>query len=241
MGFLNLLFKAKRDKKIKSAQIIFYFILFGANPFVARFFQSQPRPLFWEVRLNLHIKGNYLVYDQNRRLEGSYSGHFRWQGLMEPDEPDIILYHWPTEVLSWEVLEKEKKEDREMTVSRSSNPPQLKVGTFLRQEEAFWLDFVLENPADSSSPPPIESKIIWPASFIRNLIVNGLRYNDYLKNGSNKIAVPVNEMTKSEFRRNFSWKWSYPADYPSLNLNELGTEYEVEIELYIKSHYKKAL
>lgn len=207
----------------------------------ASFFQSRPNPLFWEVRFNLYIKGNYLFYDQDRNLEGSFQGHFRWLGLMEPDEPDIILYHWQTEVVSWEVSEKEKKGDREMTFSRSSNPPHLKVGTFLRQEEAFWLDFVLEPPLDSFSPFPIESKIIWPASFIRNLTVNGLRYNDFLKSGSNKISVPVKEMTKPEFRRTFSWKWSYPSNYPRLDFKEFGTEHEVEITLYIKSHYEKSL
>lgn len=211
------------------------------NSISANIFQSRPKPLFWEVRLNLYIKGNYLFHDQSRNLEGSYSGHFRWQGLMEPDEPDIILYHWQSEVVSWQVSEKEKREDQEMTVSRSSNPPQLKVGTFLRQEEAFWLDFILENPPDSFSPSLIEPKIILPASFIRNLIFNGLRYNDYLKNGSNKISVPVNEMNQPELRRNFSWLWSYPSNYPHLDLNELGTEHKVDVELYIKSHYKKTL
>ncbi len=231
-------FLLKANKNLLN-QVIFCLIGLIINSLPEGASQLKPWPSFWEVKINLFIKGNYLLFDQNRSLEGCYHGQFRWQGLLEPDEPDLILYHWQTEVLSWEVLEKEKKGDKETAFSRSSNPPRLKVGTFLREDEAFWLDFFLEDPSDSFSPSQIKRKLILPASFIRNLIVNGLRYNDFLKGGSNKIFVPIKEMAKPEFHQNFSWKWSYPPSYPKLHLNEFGEEHEVNVTVQIKSHYKK--
>lgn len=201
--------------------------------------QFRPEPLYWEIKLNLVLKGSYFFSDQERSIEGTFRGHFLWQGLLEPDEPDIILYHWQTETLSWEISEKEKKEGRETNISSSLKPPRFKVNAFLREGEVFWLDLLLEKEASTFSSSEFEPQLILPASYLRDLVVNGLRYNDYLRAGSNKISIPVKEMTRPEYRQSFSWKWSYPPSYPRLNLNELGEEHEVKIDLHLKAHFKK--
>jgi hypothetical protein len=231
--------RSQRTRNPAAAYLFLFFIWLASWLTVAGFSQSRPKPLYWEIKLNLTLKGSYLFSDKDRSVEGTFRGHFLWQGLLEPDEPDIILYHWQTETLSWEISEKEKREGKETNVPCSLKPPRFKVNVFLREGEVFWLDLLLEKEAASFPSSEFEHQLILPASYLRDLVVTGLRYNDYLQEGSNKISLPVKEMTGPEYRQNFSWKWSYPRSYPRLNLNELGTEHEVKIDLHLRAHYKK--
>jgi len=231
----------QRRRNPPPGQLIFLilsFIWIASSWTTAGFSQSGPKPLYWEIKLDLILKGSYLFSDKERSIEGNFHGHFLWQGLLEPDEPDIILYHWQTETLIWEISEKEKREGKETNVPCSLKP-RFKVNAFLREGEVFWLDLLLEKEASTFSPSEFETQLVLPASYLRDLVVNGLRYNDYLQAGSNKISIPVKEMNRPEYRQSFSWKWSYPRSYPRLNLNELGEEHEVKIDLHLKAHYKK--
>lgn len=230
--------RSQRTRYPAAAYLFLFFILLASWLTAASLSQSWPRPLYWEIKLNLTVKGSYLFSNKDRNVEGTFRGHFLWQGLLEPDEPDIILYHWQTETLSWEISEKEKKGGKETNVPCCLKP-WFKVNAFLREGEVFWLDLLLEKEASIFSPSEFESQLILPASSIRNLVVNGLRYNDYLRAGSNKISIPVKEMASPEYRQSFSWKWSYPRSYPRLNLNEFGEEHEVKIDLHLKAHFTK--
>ncbi|MCX7973458.1 MAG: hypothetical protein N3B16_03050 [Candidatus Aminicenantes bacterium] len=199
----------------------------------------KQKPLFWEIKLNLSLKGRYSLHQAIQTIEGNFHGHFRWLGLIEPDEPDVILFQWQSEVISWEMVEKEKRKNQEIGTFHSTFAPKLKVEAFIRQDDAFWLDFFLEGLSIPFSQPEPEQKLILPSSFIKDQIINDLRYNDHLKAGSNKIFIPLKEMNQPEYRQNFSWKWSYPPDYSILSSIKSGTEHEVQGELFIKAHFKK--
>lgn len=204
----------------------------------AQYSATKPQALFWEVKLNLFLKGSYSFQQADRYLEGYYRGHFRWQGLIEPDEPDVILFQYQNERISWEIMEREKRKDQEISFHRSSLAPELKVEAFILEGEAFWLDFFMESfPIPFSWPTPRQNLIL-PASFIKEQVINNLRYNDHLRAGSNKIFIPLKGLAQPEFRQNFFWKWSYPANYPQLGSHELGSEHEVLVELIIKSRHK---
>jgi len=232
--------KSQRKRNPAAAYLLLFFVSLVSWLTIAGFSQSRPRPLYWEIKINLILRGSYLFSDKDRNVEGVFRGHFLWQGLLEPDEPDIILYHWQTETLSWEISEKEKREGKETNIPCSLKP-RFKVNAFLREGEVFWLDLLLEKEASTFSPSEFEPHLVLPASYLQNLVFNGLRYNDYLQAGSNKISIPVKEMSRPEYRQSFSWKWSYPRSYPRLNLNELGEEHEVKIDLHLKAHFEKKL
>lgn len=227
-------------KKISLFRLLIIFPFFLDHSYFPLNHYSSIRPegLFWEVNLNLFLKGSYACQQDDRYFEGYYRGHFRWQGLIEPDDPDVILFPYQCERVSWEIIEKEKRKGQEIFSHQPSLAPELKVEAFILEGEAFWLDFFMESfPIPFSLPDP-RQKLILPASYIKEQRINNLRYNDYLKVGSNKVFIPVKGLAQPEYRQTFFWKWSYPPHYPHLGTHELGTEHEVVVELVIKSRYQ---
>jgi len=195
-------------------------------------------PRFWQIILELQLEGTYCWHQENHTFQGAFSGAWRWQGLMEPDEPDVILFHLETEVLKWEVKEKDlvAGQERAALVS-SSSPPRFRVGSFLRQADAFYLDFFLEPIAIPLGLPAPPHRLFLPASASQDLRWEQMRYNEYVSHGSNWVVVPAKEICGRDYEKNFAWSWTFPHIYARPASPDLTSEHQVKLILQIKPRY----
>lgn len=201
-------------------------------------FTAGQIPRFWEVSLNIQVEGNYSCRLEGRQLEGIFSGSFRWEGVMEPDEPDVILYHFRTHVLFWEVKEKETSgQVSSGFLPVASDPPGLAVTTFLRQGDLFDLHFFIKSFSTPLSSTRPKYRLIMPASFGQDFRGESVRYNDYVFDGSNRIAVSAKELFTRDLSQIITWSWRFPRQPSSEQGEEFRTEHRVKVELNLKRRF----
>lgn len=201
-------------------------------------FTAGQIPRFWEVSLNIQVEGNYSCRLEGRQLEGIFSGSFRWEGVMEPDEPDVILYHFRTHVLFWEVKEKETSgQVSSGFLPVASDPPGLAVTTFLRQGDLFDLHFFIKSFSTPLSSTRPKYRLIMPASFGQDFRSESVRYNDYVFDGSNRIAVSAKDLFTRDLSQIITWSWRFPRQPSSEQGEEFRTEHRVKVELNLKRRF----
>lgn len=199
----------------------------------------EQAPRFWQITLELQLEGTYCSRQENHTFQGAFSGAWRWQGVMEPDEPDVILFHLETEVLKWELREKDLVAGKERAVLvSSSSPPRLKVDCLLRQADAFYLDFFLEPLAIPVGVTTPHHRLLLPASASQDLQWERMHYNEYVSHGSNWVVVPAKEIYSQDYEKNFSWSWTFPPGSVLPESSELTSEHQVKLILRIKAHFK---
>ncbi len=201
-------------------------------------FATDQIPRFWEVSLNIQVEGTYACRQDGRQLEGTFAGFFCWEGLMEPDEPDVILYHLRTDVRSWEVKEKEAGSSVSSGfLPVASDPPVLTVTTFLRRGDLFDLHFFISSffvPLSLSRPG---CRLIMPASSGQDLRNQNVRYNDYVFEGSNRVAISADELFSRESHHTITWSWRFPPDGLRKEVQEFRSEHRVRVKLEIKPRF----
>jgi len=187
-------------------------VLRGALPFLwffstAGVMRPLPRPTWWEIRLALSVRGNYAV----RNLETNYAGEFdfraQWEGTMEQDGEDFLLYHTRTDSPHWEIREKGSRPDstRTMTEKETAERPRLRVNYIIRQDRELRFAFEVEGiriPLDSCKE---KFDLVLPRS--KELSGTGAGYDDSISKGSNYIAIGDDALGRGHLERSFSWEW----------------------------------
>jgi len=187
-------------------------LLWGALPFLWLLTtpgapRLLPRPQWWEIRLALTVRGDYTV----RELETTFAGEFEfralWEGTMERDGVDFLLYHTKTEAPHWEIREKAARPNatRILTEKETAEKPRLRVNYIMRQDRELRFDFEVEGiriPLDSSAE---KFDLVLPRS--KESSGEGAGYCDSISKGSNLIAIGDDALARDRLERSFSWEW----------------------------------
>jgi hypothetical protein len=191
-------------------------VLQGALPFLWLFTTAGaprllPRPPWWEIQLALSVRGEYTVRDLGTTFTGEFEFRAQWEGTMEQDGVDFLLYHTKTDVLHWEIREKaaRPKPTLILTEKETAEKPQLRVNYIMRQDRELHFNFEVEGiriPLDAS---PEKFDLVLPRS--RELSGEGASYCDSISKGSNLIAIGDDALDRGRLERSFSWEWKRQA------------------------------
>jgi hypothetical protein len=187
-------------------------VLRGALPFLWLFTAAGaprllPRPPWWEIRLALSVRGEYTVRDLGTTFTGEFEFRAQWEGTMEQDGVDFLLYHTKTDVPHWEIREKAARPNptRILTEKETAEKPRLLVKYIMRQDRELRIDFEVEGiriPLDAS---PEKFDLILPRS--KELSGEGASYCNSISKGSNLIAIGDDALDRGRLERSFSWEW----------------------------------
>jgi hypothetical protein len=187
-------------------------VLRGALPFLwflttAGAPRLLPRPPWWEIRLALSVRGDYTVKCLETTCAGEFELRAQWEGAMEQDGVDFLLYHTRTDVPHWEVREKAARPNatRILTEKETVERPRLRVNYIMRQDRELRFDFEVEGiriPLDSF---PEKFDLVLPRS--KELSGEGAGYCDSISKGNNLITIGDDALDRGRLERSFSWEW----------------------------------
>jgi hypothetical protein len=180
--------------------------------FVGLVAAASPRGLgaaspWWEVRFLLTVRGDYAVKGLATSSVGEFAYRACWEGTMEPDGPDFLLYHTKTEVLDWEIREKTTRPDgtRVLTEKDVADRPRLRLNYILRLGRELRFLFEAQGVAIPLESSPEKFDLVFPCS--TEFGDMGAVYDASISKGKNLIAVGADALEKPILEKSFSWEW----------------------------------
>jgi hypothetical protein len=201
--------RGRRRKEFRGRAVSVWRVILPA--FGLLFAASDPGtsgpPSWWEIRLHLTAKGQYTV----KELETTYSGEFlyraQWQGTMERDGADFLLYYTTMEPQAWELREKASPPGaaRVMTEKETREKPRLRVNYVLRKGADILFDFEVAGFPIPLNPSADKFDLVFPRSRERAAAED--TYGRFVVKGKNLVSVDEQDLGKRPLERSFSWEW----------------------------------
>jgi hypothetical protein len=165
---------------------------------------SSP-PYWWYMELHISVQGEYRMTEEDLPLSGRYRYSFSWQGSMERDNGDYILYQGNSDRLSLQWHEALKNRSRDMS---QLIKPEIHVNYVVRKGGSIHVDFNISPVSSGSKQSPMGMAIHFPQSAEHEIIDSSARYNRWIRQGSNSIALVEEQLYKQmETAGRFNWKW----------------------------------
>jgi hypothetical protein len=167
----------------------------------------HPGPPWWEVRIDLAVRGEYTIKDFGVTFAGQFSGRTRWHGSMEPDGPDFLLYYTTADVPEWEIVEKTALPNatRIVTQKADTQKPRLRVNYIIRQGDDLRFDFEVDGVLVPLSDSPEKFKLVLPRS--KECFGEGTGYGESISKGNNLVAMGAEGLESGHAEKSFSWEW----------------------------------
>jgi hypothetical protein len=180
--------------------------LLGLAAAVSPLNPSQKSP-WWEVRFALTVRGNYTVRESEATFAGDFTYKARWEGTMETDGPDVLLYPTKAEVQSWEIREKADPPGSNRVLSEKDVPgePRLRVNYILRQDQELRLYFEVEGFVIPLHASPEKFELVLPSS--REPAGEESPYDPSVKKGTNVVWIGEEDLANATLEKSFSWEW----------------------------------
>lgn len=234
-------------KKGRPAVSFSFFLLFVA---VCQFLLSTPSaqnlqslqsPLYWELRINLHLKGNYEV----KEGEKTYSGHFtfetEWIGCFEEDQDDYLMYSIDRKLIQWEAQEKVKGPEETKILETKDFPvvPELDLHYILKETDFVHFNFVVSGFNVPLASSEFKHNLILPATAENTKMSPDDFYSPFIVKGTNQVQLPLKNFFGERIMTSFSWswenrKWTQKGDTAVL----FDRAHDVEVEVTVVPHYK---
>jgi hypothetical protein len=165
------------------------------------------RPAWWEVRFQLTARGDYTVKDSGTTYSGEFLYRAQWDGTMERDGADFLLYYAATEPQAWEVREKASLQSatRIMTDKESAEKPGLRLNYVLRQGADILFDFDVGGVRIPLNSSPDKFDLVLPRS--REHAGEEDMYNEFVSKGKNRVFVDEKDLGERPLEKSFSWEW----------------------------------
>jgi hypothetical protein len=162
---------------------------------------------WWEVRFALIVRGDYAIKDFEKAFAGEFAYRARWEGTMEQDGADFLLYHVGTDVQGWEIREKASLPDatRILTEQEVSERPRLLLNYILRQGRTLRFDFEVQGIRIPLGPSLEKFDLVLPCS--KEPPEEGAVYNASISKGTNEISIGEDGLEKGTLEKSFSWEW----------------------------------
>ena len=200
------------------------------------FFVLLPGPVnsssshWWIIEMQASVRGDYQLVRGNKPVSGHYQFQIFWQGSIERDNGDYILYQGGSKLLSWQWNEMIEGQVRDMS---SEFRPELKFNYVVRREEKIHVDFKIRSLPKGSANSNPDTDILFPQSAEHEVIAPAVKYNRGVCWGSNEIAVIEDLIYKqSKIRKSINWDWNLKS--PVLNHS-----HSIAVELKITRKQKK--
>lgn len=173
------------------------------------FLRPSPRPAWWEIRLNTTVKGGYTLKGGSSPISGEYTCRARWEGSLERDGEDFLLYHLKTEILEWRLAERTSRPGGESVLGEKDTDvrPLLRLNYVLKDGPDVQLDFDLMGVPIPLHPFPVKLALEFPSSEVERYLFPGSNYGDFVCQGSNRVVIPGSDLLRSAAKRTFSWEW----------------------------------
>ena len=204
--------------------------------------QSTESPLYWELRIDLRLKGNY----EAKEGEETYTGHYvydaEWIGCMEEDQADFLLYYEDHKLVKWDAQEKAKGPEgtQIMETENFSEPPQIDFHYVLIKEEAVHFNFKVSGFEIPQSPSKFKHRLLLPATEENTEVMMDNFYSRDIEKGTNRVLLPIGSFYGERVTASFSWdwedsRWTRKAD----TVVFFGQSHDVEVEVTVVPHYRK--
>ena len=165
------------------------------------------KPPWWGVRLALTVRGTYVVKDPERAFAGEFTYKALWEGTMERDGEDFLVYHAKTDVQEWAIREKATLpgSTRVLTEKDVSEGPELQMNYILRQGDDVRFDFEVKGFPVPLGPSPEKFELVLPSS--REDSEEGADYAASIAKGTNRVQIAGDGLEKASLEKSFSWDW----------------------------------
>jgi hypothetical protein len=174
------------------------------------------------------VRGDYQLVNGNKPVSGHYQFQIFWQGSIERDNGDYILYQGGSELLFWQWNEMIEGQVRDMS---SEFRPELEFNYVVRKEEKIHVDFKIRPLPKGSANSRPGTDIHFPQSAENEVIAPAVKYNRGICRGSNEIALIEDRIYKqSEIRKSYNWNWKSPV---------INHSHSIAVELKITRKQKK--
>jgi hypothetical protein len=162
-------------------------------------------PYWWAIELRVSIQGDYRMIKENQPLSGRYRYRFLWRGSMERDNGDYILYQGDSELLFLEWHEAVQNQSRDL--GRLIRP-EIFVNYVVRKDSKIHVDFNIRPSAPGSEKASGRMAIHFPQSAEHEIIDPSNRYNRWVGEGSNTVALIERQIyDRIDTEGEFGWEW----------------------------------
>jgi hypothetical protein len=171
--------------------------------------RPSPHPTWWEIRLTTTVKGGYVLKGGGTPVSGEYSCRALWEGRLELDSDDFLLYHLKTEIQEWRLEEKARQPEGESVLREKDTDvkPAIHLNYVLNDGPNVEVDFDLMGVPVPLHSFPVKVALEFPSSGARRSLIPGSSYFDFITKGSNRVVVPRSDLLRPSAQRSFSWKW----------------------------------
>ena len=177
----------------------------------ASFSYSRPPagPGWWEIRLTVTVKGTYSLRSGGAPITGEYTCRARWEGSLEVDGDDFLLYHTKTDILEWRLEEKTGRPGSETVLEEkdADDKPILRLNYVLKDEPGVEVDFDFLGIPVPLHPFPVKVPLEFPSTNARRDLLPELNYVNFISRGSNRVVIPAADLRRPAAERKFSWEW----------------------------------
>lgn len=174
----------------------------------------QQKTVQWHViDLTVSVKGTYLIKEEGSGTEGKFSFSAGWQGLMEADDDDFIIYHRDPVALEWHISEKSDIDGQPVIITETSSAvsPKMIVYHILRIQDSLHFSFEVSGLnvplriSQKKNPLPL------PNYFPLQRTQPVRDYDKFIIRGSNNVVIPLEAISNRRFEKTFVWEWKKPT------------------------------
>jgi hypothetical protein len=198
-------------------------------------FPSSPATA-WNIRLTITVSGEYAL-EGRALITGRYRMTFVWTGGLECDGDDYILIHGRSELTDWKAVEESLNAPEAippLTTDDFSEKPELNVLYVLCRGDGLALNFFIRGfivPRRNSE-----------GAFYLNLPASGenadrestLKYNAFVKTGSNDIVLDDPATHPGARTKTFHWTWYHRGSLPLQVKTLVGTSrHEADVTVVV--------
>ncbi len=163
---------------------------------------------WWEVRLELTVRGGYAVRGPAQSCSGEFECRARWEGTLQRDGDDFLLFHARADVPSWRIRETPDPPDAGEVLTEFDAPgkPRLRLNYVIRQDDEVRFSFVLEGIDVPLRDSQGKFPLVMPRS--KDPSAGEEEYGKCISDGDNLIAVDDKGLEQKSLEKSFSWDWT---------------------------------
>lgn len=180
-------------------------VLFTVLLFPVAVAEDSGTPFWWALELRISVQGNYRMVGETLPMTGRYQYRFFWQGSMERDNGDYVLYQGDSELLSLEWHEAVQNRIQDLS---NLIKPEIFVNYVVRKGGKVHVDFNIRSVPSGAGNTGGRMAFHFPQSAEHEVIDSSVRYNRWIEYGSNTIAIAEDRIYDlTETHGQFKWEW----------------------------------
>jgi hypothetical protein len=169
----------------------------------------QKSRVWWDVRVSLTVEGTYTVRDIGTTYSGDFTYSVQWDGSMERDGNDFLLYHTATKDLIWKIREdvSPPQEQCFVTEKDAEAKPFFELSYILREGEFLEVAFKVKGFSVPLASSRGMFELFLPRSGEHVENRSSVPYKNFISKGTNHISIKEKGLEKKPQENSFAWEW----------------------------------